>query len=249
MPIWPGGISPRRCSCHSPARTPVRRSRSTGSWPDTRRHNFPCYDITIMAAIAMLNLVVFGRLGRGQMSAGPSIDSAEPPSDSDPPFTGGRPHSWLVGHPMTWALAALVLVASVGVALIQHQPPAQTRAQKVYCGLVTCAVLRSVADPSSAVQAVPRPSLAVPSTLAPSSAPAHTRAPASKLTSARSRSPKPVATSKPVRAPYPRPTRSPAPSPWPTRQPTPPRWPWPPAWPPTWPWPGGGGWHHHHWAR
>jgi hypothetical protein len=36
---------------------------SSCGWPDTRRHNFPCYDINVMTAIAMLNLIVSGAWG------------------------------------------------------------------------------------------------------------------------------------------------------------------------------------------
>ena len=189
------------------------------------------------------------------MSTGSTSDSAEPPSEPEPPFTGARRHFWLASpgrHPVTWALAGVVLLTSGGVALIQHQPGARARAQSVYCGLVTCAVLRSVADSSSAAVAAPRLSPALPSSGAPSRAPVRTRTsrptrtstPTPTPTPARSRPPKPVAPSKPC-APSPKPTAAPTPAPSPTPPPSPTRptrWPWPPTW--GWPgggWPGGGG--------
>jgi hypothetical protein len=180
------------------------------------------------------------------MSTGPSSDSAEAPPEPEPPFTGGRRHSWLASHgrhPVTWAVAGVVLLGSAGVALLQEQPGGRARTQSVYCGLVKCAVLRSVADSSAATVAVPRPSPALPSPKVPSSAPASTPTPATTPapTPARSRSPKPVAAPKPAPAPSPKPPATPTPSPSPTWAPGPPRWPWPPTW--GWPWGGGGGRH------
>jgi hypothetical protein len=180
------------------------------------------------------------------MSTGPSSDSAEAPPEPEPPFTGGRRHSWLASHgrhPVTWAVAGVVLVGSAGVALLQEQPGGQARTQSVYCGLVKCAVLRSVADSSTATVAVPRPSPALPSPKAPSSAPASTPTPATTPapTPARSRPPKPLAAPKPAPAPSPKPPATPTPNPSPTWAPGPPRWPWPPTW--GWPWGGGGGRH------
>lgn len=179
------------------------------------------------------------------MSTGPSSDSAEAPPEPEPPFTGGRRHSWLASHgrhPVTWAVAGVVLLGSAGVALLQEQPGGRARTQSVYCGLVKCAVLRSVADSSAATVAVPRPSPALPSPKAPSSAPASTPTPATTPapTPARSRPPKPVAAPKPAPAPSPKPA-TPTPNPSPTWAPGAPRWPWPPTW--GWPWGGGGGRH------
>jgi hypothetical protein len=204
----------------------------------------------------MLNLLTFGGSGGGQMSTGSTSDSAGPPSEPESPFAGSRRHFWLASpgrHPVTWALAGVVLLTSGGVALIQQQPGGRARAQSVYCGLVTCAVLRSVADSSSAVAAVPHLRLALPSSEAPSRAtvPTHTRKRPPTTAPARSLSPTPTAPSKPSpahpakSAPAPKPTATPAPTPAPTPTPTPtprpPRWPWPPTWP--WPGgPGGGGW-------
>ena len=190
------------------------------------------------------------------MSTGSTSDSAEPPSEPESSFAGGRRPFWIASpgrHPVTWALAGVVLLTSGGVALIQQQPGVRARAQSVYCGLVTCAVLRSVADSSSTVAVAPQPSLALPSSKVPSRAtvpaPARTRTPTPAPAS--SRPPKPVAPSKPTPArsptpaPSPTPTGAPAPTPAPTHNPRPPRWPSPPAWPTSWPWPGGwpgGGW-------
>jgi hypothetical protein len=187
------------------------------------------------------------------MSTGPSSNSAEAPSEPEPPFTGGRRHSWLASHgrhPVTWAVAGVILLGSVGAALLQQQPGARARAQSVYCGLVKCAVLRSVADSSTAAVGVSRPAPALPSSGAPSSAPASTPTPAS--TPAPSR-PKPVAVSKPP-APAPKPApvsapkppAAPTPKPPPPWAPGPPHWPWPPTWGWGWPrpWGGGGGRHH-----
>jgi hypothetical protein len=181
------------------------------------------------------------------MSTGSSSDSAELPSEPEPPFTSDRQHSWLASpgrHPVTWALAGVVLLTSGGVALIQHQPGARAHAQSVYCGLVTCAVLRSVADPSSTVALAPRPSLALPSfepasrrtAPARASKPARTSTPTHPPAPARSGTPEQVAPSQPTAAP------APAQAPSPTRPPRPTRWPWPPTW--GWPsggWGGGGG--------
>lgn len=178
------------------------------------------------------------------MSTGPSSDSAEAPSEPEPPFTGGRRHSWLASHgrhPVTWAVAGVVLVGSAGAALLQQQPGGRGRTESVYCGLVKCAVLRSVADSSTATVAVPRPSPVLPSPKAPASAPASTPTPAATPTPARSRPPKPVAAPQPAPAPSPTPPATPTPKPSPTWAPGPPRWPWPPTW--RWPWGGGGGRH------
>jgi hypothetical protein len=186
------------------------------------------------------------------MSTGPSSNSAEAPSEPEPPFTGGRRHSWLTSlgrHPVTWAIAGVILLGSVGVALLQ-QPGGSARAQSVYCGLVKCAVLRSVADSSTAAVGAPRPAAALPSSEAPSIAPASTP-PATPASTPEPSQPKPVAVSKsPAPAPSPKPTPAPTPKPpaAPTPKPPPPwapgpsRWPWPPTW--GWPWAGGGGWHH-----
>lgn len=178
------------------------------------------------------------------MSTGPSSDSAEAPPEPEPPFTGGRRHSWLASHgrhPVTWAVAGVVLLGSAGVALLQEQPGGRARTQSVYCGLVKCAVLRSVADSSAATVAVPRPSPALPSPKAPSSAPASTPTPAATPAPTPARPPKPVAARKPAPAPSPTPPATPTPKPSPTWAPRPPRWPWPPTW--GWPWGGGGGRH------
>ena len=177
------------------------------------------------------------------MSTGPSGNSAEAPSEPEPPFTGGRRHSWLAScgrHPVTWAIAGVVLIGSIGVALLQ-QPGGGARTQSVYCGLVKCAVVRSVADSSAA--GVSGSTAALPSSGAPSGAPASTPSATPASTPAPSE-PKPVAVSKPP-APAPSPTATPAPSPKPPAAPGPPRWPWPPTW--GWPPWGGGGGRHHHW--
>lgn len=179
------------------------------------------------------------------MPTGPLSDSAEPPSEPEPPFTAGRRHSWLAGrgrHPVTWAAVGLVLVGSAGVALLQQQQPGvRDRAQTVYCGLVTCAVAGSAAVTSIAATEAPRPSPALPSSEARLQAPAPRRA----RTPARSWSPRAVASSRPRPASSPRPTAAPTPKPPPARRPGPPRWPWPPTWGPGWPWGGAGGrWHY-----
>jgi hypothetical protein len=177
------------------------------------------------------------------MSTGPSSNSAEAPSEPEPPFTGGGRYSWLASHgrhPVTWAVAGVVLIGSTGAALLQ-QPGGRARTQSVYCGLVKCAVLRSVADSSStAAVGVPRPSPALPSPKAPSRAPAAAPAPVTTPAPApaRSRPPKPVATSNPAPS---TPAATPTPKLPPPWAPGPPRWPWPRAW--GWPWGHGGGRH------
>jgi hypothetical protein len=183
------------------------------------------------------------------MSTGPSGDSAETPTEPEPPFTGGGWHSWLVSqgrHPVTWAVAGVVLLGSTGVALLQQQPGGRARTQSVYCGLVKCAVLRSVADSSSTVAVgVPRPSPALPSSKAPSGAPASTRAPVTTPapTPSGSRSPQPVVTSRPAPSPAPTPTATPTPKLPPPGEQGPSRWPWPPTWGQSWGH-GGQSWGH-----
>jgi hypothetical protein len=177
------------------------------------------------------------------MPTGSSSDSAEPPQEPDPPFGGSQRYSWLARHgrhPVTWAAAGLVLVAAGGTAVLLHQPGGRARAQTAYCGLVTCAVLRSVAAtsraPAEAPHASPAPSSALASSRAPAPTPSPTPSPA----------PSPTAAAAPAPTPSPSPAVSPtpAPSPTPVRTPGPPRWPSPPPWSPPWPWGPGG---HHGW--
>lgn len=183
------------------------------------------------------------------MSTGPSSDSAEPPPEPGPPFTSSGRFSWLTSrgrHPLTWGLAGLVLVASIGFALLQQQPGARAGAQSVPCGLVTCAVLRSVADSSTVTAGPTSPSAALPS---PSRTPAPTLMPTPAPARAATAGPDPAASPTPAPAPTPEPMR--------TWAPGPAHWPWPPRWPPRWPpaWPrhGGGGWYfppgHSGWHR
>ena len=179
------------------------------------------------------------------MSTGPSSNSAEAPSEPEPPFTGGRRHAWLAipgRHPVTWAIVAVILLGSTGAALLQQRPGGSAHTQSIYCGLVKCAVVRSVADSSTTAAGAPSQSPAPPSSAVPSSAPAPTPTPTRPAPApARSRPPKPVAASEPAPAPSPKPT-APAPKPSPTWAPGPRHWPWPPAWP--WPWGWGGGGRH-----
>jgi hypothetical protein len=50
---------------------------------------------------------------------------------------------------MMWATAGLVLLGGSGVVVMLHEPGGRAQAQTTYCGLVTCAVLRSTAATSS----------------------------------------------------------------------------------------------------
>lgn len=179
------------------------------------------------------------------MPTGPLSDSADPQGPG-PPFRTSRRYSWLAKrgrHPVTWAMACLVLLGGAGMAIVLHQPGRRPRAQTVYCGLVTCAVMRSVAATSGVPAGVPNPSPA-PSSPTPSSPPA----PTPSHTPSRALSPRPAAAPAlaPSLAPSPAPTVGPTPKPTPILTPGPPRWPWPPQWPPPGHWPTGDGYHHHH---
>jgi hypothetical protein len=171
------------------------------------------------------------------MSTGQSSDSAGPPQESDPHFGGGRRHSWLAGtrwHPVTLVAAGLLLLGGSGAAVLLNEPGGRAQAQTAYCGLVTCAVLRSTAA-SSRVPGALHP------TPAPSSPLASSRAPAPSATTIPAPKPAPSSraafVSNPTAAPAPRPTRRPAPKP----GPGPWRWPWPAWWPPSGSWGPGGG--------
>jgi len=155
------------------------------------------------------------------MPTGSSNDSANPPPEPGPPSRGSWRHVW---HPVTWATAALVLLGGSGVVVLLHEPGGRARAQTAYCGLVTCAVLRSTA--------------------AASSLPGGAAHPISPLAS--SRAPAPTATTSPTPKPAPSPraaaavpTPRPAPTPSPAPNPAPSRWPWPVWWPHS-------GWGHGH---
>jgi hypothetical protein len=157
------------------------------------------------------------------MPTGSSNDSANPPPQPDPPSGGGWRHSWL---PITWATAAVVLLGGSGVIVLLHEPGGRAQAQPTYCGLVTCAVLRSTAATSSVPAGAAHPTSPLASSRAP--APTATTAPTPKPAPA----PRAGAGSTPKPAPPPRPAATPAPS----------RWPWPPWWP-WWPY---SGWGHDH---
>jgi len=183
------------------------------------------------------------------MPTGSSNDSASPSPEPDPPSAGGRRHSWLAraagrgggwGHPITWAAAGLVLLGGSGVAVLLHEPGGRAQVQTAYCGLVTCAVLRSTAATSGVPAGAAHPTPAPSSPLASSRAPARTAATI----------PAPAAASSPRAQAGPNP--APAAAPRPAPRPAPPGWPWPVWWPrPGWghghghqaPHPGGfGGW-------
>jgi hypothetical protein len=173
--------------------------------------------------MARCNLIAFWPFrGRGHMPTGSSDDSPSPSPEADPPSGGGRPHSWLAraeavgwGHPITWAAAGLLLLGGSGLAAALHGPGGRARAQTAYCGLVTCAVLRSTAATSSVPAGAAHP------TPAPSSPLASSRAPASTATTVPSRA---AAPSLGARA---TPAFRPAPKPAPGFGSGPSRWPWP----------------------
>ena len=172
------------------------------------------------------------------MSTGPSSDSTEPPQEADPPSGDSRRHSWLAGHgwqPVTWAAVGLVLLGGSGVVVLLHEPGGRAQAQTAYCGLVTCAVLRSAAATSSVPAGAPHPAPAPSSPLASSRAPAPTAT--TIPTPSPAPSPRVAAGSTPTPAPSPRPTPTPAP----TFGPAPSRWPWPPWWLPSGRWGRGRG--------
>jgi hypothetical protein len=173
---------------------------------------------------------------RGHMPTGPSSDSASPSPESDSPLAGSRHHSWLArgggwGHPITWATVGLVLLGGSGAAVLLHEPDGRAQAQTAYCGLVTCAVLRSTAATSSVPAGAAHPAYSahpVRPTPAPSSPVASTRAPAPPATTVPTQaapSPRPAAAS--TSRPAPRPALS--------------RWPWPVWWPPSGWWGPGPG--------
>jgi hypothetical protein len=167
------------------------------------------------------------------MPTGSSSNSVNPPREPDPPFGDGRRHSWLASHgwyPVTWAAAALVLLGGSGAVFLLHEPGRQAQAQTAYCGLVTCAVLRSAMANSSVPAGDPHPTPASSSSLASPPTPVPT------ATTIRIPSPTPspraAAVSTPTPAPSPRPTLTPAP----TVGPAPWRWPRPSWWPPSGRW-------------
>jgi hypothetical protein len=173
------------------------------------------------------------------MPTGSSDDSANPSPEPGPPSGGGRRHSWLTreggrgggwGHPVAWATVGLVLLGGSGVVVLLHEPGGRAQAQTAYCGLVTCAVLRSTAATSSVPAGAEHPTPAPSSPMASSRAPARTAI--TIPTPATASSPRAGAGS----APAPRP----APKPAPTFGPAPARWPWP-VW-----WPRSGWWGHGH---
>jgi hypothetical protein len=155
------------------------------------------------------------------MRTGPS-DSAGPPQEPGPPLPDGGRYSWLVKsgrHPVTWAAVALILLGTGGLAVLLHQPGGRARAQNVYCGLVTCAVVRAVAARSG----VAHSAVGVPSPLAtgktPTPSPAHVPSP--QPTGGRAAAPSGALA--PTR------THASKPTPGPTST-CPPRWPWPFRW-------------------
>jgi len=166
------------------------------------------------------------------MPTGSSNDSANPSPEPDPPSAGGRRPSWLAraggsgvgwGHPITWAAVGLVLLGGSGVVVLLHEPGGRAQAQTAYCGLVTCAVLRSTAATSSVPAGAGHPTPA-PSSSAPSSPPGSSRAPARTAATV----PTPTAASSPTAQAGPNP--APAPAPRPARKPAPSPWPWPVWW-------------------
>lgn len=180
------------------------------------------------------NLIAFWPFrGRGHMPTGSSDDSANQSPEPDPPSGGGRRPSWLASHgwhPITWATVGLVLLGGSGVVVLLHQPGGRAQAQTAYCGLVTCAVLRSTAATSSVPAGAAHP------TPAPSSPLASSRARARTATTI----PTPTAASSPRDGSNPAPPPRPAPKPAPTVGREPSRWPWP-VW-----WPRSGWWGHGH---
>jgi hypothetical protein len=167
------------------------------------------------------------------MPTGPSGDSASPPAETDRSLGGSRRQSWLAArgwHPVTWAAVGLVLVVAFGIAVSVHEPGGRAQTRTAYCGLVTCAVLRSTAANSRVAAEAAHPAAAPSSPLASPSAttPAPTPSPA--------RSPRTTGLSAGTPAPSPRP------APAATGGPGHAHWPWPSWWPPSGGW--GPGWGH-----
>lgn len=173
------------------------------------------------------------------MPTGSLRDSAEPPQETEPPFGCSRRHSWLAKrtqHPLTWAAAGVVIAGATTAAVLLNQPGGRARAQSVYCGLVTCAVLRSVAATSGFPAAAPDPAPSSPLAASQGPAPAPSPVPSPRPTAERAAAPVPS------RAPTPTTTATPGPTPTatPTPAPGPPRWPFPPPWQPPGGWAAGG---------
>jgi hypothetical protein len=164
------------------------------------------------------------------MPTGPSSDSASPSPEPDPPLAGSWRHFWLArgggwGNPVTWATVGLVLLGGSGAAVLLHEPEGRAQAQTTYCGLVTCAVLRSTAATSSVRAGAAHAAHPTP-------------APSSPLASAPTPTPTPTAVPTP---PAPSPSQASASTSRPAPRPTPSRWPWPAWWPPSGWWGHGPG--------
>jgi hypothetical protein len=166
-----------------------------------------------MTVIATSILITSGRPGRGRMSTGPSSGASEPPSATEPPLSGrqfSRP-PWRTRYLAPWAAAGLIVISGSGAFVILHKPVGQPRAPTAFCGLVTCAVLRSDAPASRAA--------APPLSTNPSPSTATSAAPAPEPT------PLPTPTPRPRPTPEPTPNRTPSPHPTHTSSPKPPDWP------------------------
>jgi hypothetical protein len=179
------------------------------------------------------------------MPTGSLSDSAEPPHEPEPPFDGSRPHSWLAKrgrHPLTWAAAGAVMLGATATAVLLNQPDGRARAQSVYCGLVTCSVLRSAATTSGLAAAAPHPAPSSPLAAPPLPAPAPARVPSPRPAARRPAAPVPSPAPIPTAAATPTPAATPTvtPTPAPTLTPGPPRWPFPPPWQPPGGWAMGG---------
>jgi hypothetical protein len=190
------------------------------------------------------NLIAFWPFrGRGHMPTGSSNESAKPSPEPDPPSGDGLWHSWLArgrgwGHPITWAAVGLVLLGGSGAAVLLHEPGGRAQVQTAYCGLVTCAVLRSTAATSSVPAGAAHPTPAPSTPLASSRAPGRTA----------NTSPTPTATSSPEAGSGFGSDPAPAPAPGPAPKPAPPHWPGPVWWPrPGW-WGHGHGYPAAHWG-
>jgi hypothetical protein len=167
------------------------------------------------------------------MPTGPSSDAANPSRHSWLAREGGRGGGW--GHPMMWATAGLVLLGGSGAVVLLHEPGGRPQAQTTYCGLVTCAVLRSTAATSSVPAGAVHSASPASPTPAPSPRLASPRAPAPPATTIPTPSPGAATVSTPTTAPWPRPTPALASGSVPSR------WPWPVWWPPSGRWGPGRG--------
>jgi hypothetical protein len=183
------------------------------------------------------------------MSTGPASGANEPPGATEP-LLSGRPYSrriWRARYVAPWAAAGLIVLGVAGAFVMLHQPVRHPRAPTAFCGLVTCAALRSEASASRLPQPIrlprsspspsPRASTPTPVTTGPAPALAPSPSPAPTPRPRTHPRPRPRPAPTPTSEPAPTPTQTWTPSPDPTQSWTWPPWPPPDHWPPPDQWP------------